>query len=261
MKYIYTLILSLLFLGTSFAYTPPSVLTTYLESKVGIYQAQIDLWWQEAREKIVFKLVKRKNIAPSKNYRDLDPAMFLYVVEYLIQNIKKSSQPLTRDDFAASYQWFEIVQYPEQIIATVMNDWSRGQTEDDSFQNLAWYIFGDNTTGAEIAMTSPVTRTAIDENTYETAFIMPSGWTMDSLPTPNNSRVWIRTIPSSLKAVKKFSGRVSKSVVDTQWAIFQEDLLSQWITRYGRPTLSQYDGPRVRGDARRNELWVELNNN
>ena len=260
MKYIYTLVLSLLFVGTSFAYTPPSILTNYLDTKVRAYESQIAISWEETREKILFKLQTLQAIAPSNNYRDIDQEIFIYIIQYLVQNLEREvPQFLTRDDFAATYDWFDIVQYPEQIIATVINDWSWGQTDDDSFQNLAGFIFGDNTTGAEIAMTSPVTRVAIDDSRYETAFIMPSGWTMESLPTPNNDRITIKTIPSSLKAVKKFSGRVSKSVVDTQWAQFQEQMKSQWVTRYGRPTLSQYDGPRVSGNARRNELWVELN--
>ena len=73
-------------------------------------------------------------------------------------------------------------------------------------------------------MTSPVTRTQIDPYSYETAFIMPDGWTLESLPSPNNGRVIIKTIPGSLKAVRRFSGRVTKETVDTQWITFQKDL-------------------------------------
>lgn len=261
MKYIYIFLLSFLLFGTtSAAYAPPSILTSFLDTKITAYETQIAIWWEERRDEILFKLQTLQAAAPSSNYRNIDQGTFIYIMDYLVQNIEKKPVPLlTREDFAATYIWFDIVAYPEKIIATVINEWSWGQTDDDSFQNLAGFIFGDNTSGAEIAMTSPVIRTWIDEYSYETAFIMPSGWTLESLPTPNNDRVTIKTIPASLKAVKKFSGRVSKDVADKQWSFFQEDMKSQWVTRYWRPTLSQYDGPRVSGNERRNELRVDLN--
>jgi hypothetical protein len=54
-------------------------------------------------------------------------------------------------------------------------------------------------------MTSPVTREKISDVSYETAFIMPSEWTMETLPEPNNEKVSIKQLASSLRAVWRFS--------------------------------------------------------
>lgn len=260
MKHLFFLFIWLCITNVSYAYTPSDVLEQFLETKVEKYELMIDIQWETMRTKLVSALQQILDIAPDKNYRNIEQEKFVFIISFLRNRIEENDKKtLTVDDFPGSYEGFVIVQYPDQIVATVRNTWPFGQTNDDSFQNLAGFIFGDNTSSTEIAMTSPVTRTQLDETTYETAFIMPSGWTMDSLPIPNNERITIKTIPWSLKAVRKFSGRVSKDVVDTQRELFQNDLVSQWVERYGLPTLSQYDGPRVAGSSRRNELWVELN--
>jgi len=259
MKIFLSLIVWLLSVSISYAYTPSEAMQGFLEQKITSYEVIIDMQWESMRDKFITAMEKILGQAPAKNYRDIDQDKFIYIISYLSDALKKNrSTTLTLADFPNSYDGFEIVQYPSQIVATVRNTGPFGQTNDDSFQNLAGFIFGDNSSGTEIAMTSPVTRTQLDEYTYESAFIMPDGWTLSSLPTPNNDRISIKTIPWSLKAVKRFSGRVTKDVVDTQRAVFQEELTSQWITRYGLPTLSQYDWPRVSAGSRRNELWVEL---
>jgi hypothetical protein len=54
-------------------------------------------------------------------------------------------------------------------------------------------------------MTSPVTRYKTSDVSYETAFIMPPKRTLENLPEPNNDRVSIKKIASSLQAVWRFS--------------------------------------------------------
>ena len=66
------------------------------------------------------------------------------------------------------------------------------------FRTIADYIFGSNTHGKvpmtapvtqqgseKIAMTAPVTQQG-DGNTWRVRFIMPSSYTMEALPKPNN---------------------------------------------------------------------------
>lgn len=259
MKYFFFLVFWVCALSISFAYTPSETLEHFLEEKVKSYEVIIDMQWETMCERLLSALEEIQEKGPSNNYRNIEQEKFSYIISFLINNLRKTSKILTLDDFPGTYDGFEIVQYPSQIVATVHNTWPFGQTNDDSFQNLAGFIFWDNASGTEIAMTSPVTRTQLDDTTYETAFIMPDSWTLASLPTPNNERVTIKTLPWSLKAVKRFSWRVTKDIVDTQRALFQEDLIAAEITRYGLPTLSQYDWPRVAASSRRNELWVELN--
>lgn len=253
----------LVFIWHIFAFTPSDSLISFLDSKSDMYEQRIQEQWEEVRVKLLWALDQIIKLAPSKDFRWIQEDRFTFIIWYLRDSMQKEEaiKVLTREDFAETYEWFEIVDYPETIVATVVNNWPLGQTNDDSFDNLADYIFWNNSGRQEIAMTSPVTRTQVNESTYETAFIMPSWWTVDSLPSPNNDRITIKTIPWSLKAVKRFSWRVNKEKVDNERAAFQEDLIAQWINRYWLPTLSQYDWPRVSASNRRNELWVELNEN
>jgi len=259
-RYLIISLLSFALISTGYAYTPSDALESTLDLKIMGYEAMIQRTGESTRIKLLSILQEIIEIAPAKEYRNIEQEKFIFIISYLIDNIwSNGPKTLTRNDFWDTYNGFEIVKYPETIVATVRNTWPLGQTNDDSFQNLAGFIFGDNDSRSEIAMTSPVTRTQLDASSYETAFVMPTGWTMDTLPVPNNDRITIKTIPWSLKAVKRFGGRVSKDIVDQQRAEFQDDLKAKGIDRYGLPTLSQYDWPRVSAANRRNELWVELN--
>ncbi len=249
-----------LWISTSFAFTPSQGLQNFLEQKASSYEQAILDQGEPVRTKLLNAFEQIERLAPSNNYRSLEKERFGYIIWFLKERVKTAWPSIvTLADFPLLYRWFEIVQYPEQIVATVRNTGPFWQTNDDSFQNLAWFIFGDNESNTEIAMTSPVTRTQLDQNSYESAFIMPSWWTMNTLPVPNNERITIKTIPSSLKAVKRFSWWATKQAVDTQRETFQQELSAQWVTRYGLPTLWQYDWPRVAGSSRRNELSVQLN--
>lgn len=167
--------------------------------------------------------------------------------------------PLSLEDFDEDYENIDIVMVPEQIVATVTNEWSLWQRSDDAFEYLAGFIFGDNDARDQIAMTSPVTRSKTSDFSYETAFIMPSKRTLENLPEPNNERVSIKSIPSSLQAVWRFSWYVNQERTDVQWKAFQQALENEWIVWYGMPTLAQYDGPWVAASRRTNELRVSLN--
>jgi len=182
-----------------------------------------------------------------------------YIISYLIEKVEQWPRLLTINDFPRQYENIDIVQLPEQIVATVKNNWTLGQQNDDAFEYLAWFIFGDNSNADKIAMTSPVTREQLTESSYETAFIMPQWRTLENLPEPTNDRVTIKKIPWSLQAVWRFSWWTSEKIVDQQQALFIRELEKEGITWWGLPTLAQYSWPRVRPSSRRNELWVSLN--
>lgn len=252
MKYILSILALLLCSTSAYAYTPSDELTSLLDTKITELEILIIRQWKPFREKVISALdTISKQVSTDKA---------TYIVNYLLTWIQKNAKKmLTREDFAESYDWFEIVQLPDQILAIVRNEWPLGQNNDDAFEYLSSYIFGNNSDRAEIAMTSPVMRMPLDTSSYETAFIMPGQWTMQTLPQPNTNRITLKQVPGSLKAVKRFSGWTSESVVDAQRAEFQEQLSEVGIVRYGLPTLSLYDGPWVPASRRRNELWVELN--
>ena len=77
----------------------------------------------------------------------------------------------------------EVRQYSPMIVAEVQIKGQRKDAIGDGFRLLADYIFGNNITHKNIAMTAPVQQQKID-NTWRISFIMPSEYKMNTLPTP-----------------------------------------------------------------------------
>ena len=108
---------------------------------------------------------------------------------------------------------FELRQYHPLIVAEVLVDGDLDEASSKGFRLIADYIFGNNraNTGAnaKIAMTAPVTVEPIDNKIAMTApvtlqpksgkwqvrFVMPSQYTLSTLPVPNNTQVKLREVP------------------------------------------------------------------
>ncbi|MFT7460831.1 MAG: hypothetical protein ACI909_003521, partial [Planctomycetota bacterium] len=99
----------------------------------------------------------------------------------------------------------EIREYSPMIIAEVEVSGEREKSIGDGFRLLADYIFGNNTVSQDIAMTAPVQQQAnekiamtapvqqqISGDVWLVNFVMPSEYTMETLPKPNNERVIIK---------------------------------------------------------------------
>src|SRR6476660_4687821 len=120
----------------------------------------------------------------------------------------------------------EIRNYGPRIAeTTVFGDEDKALS--DGFRRLAGYIFGGNhgnakiamtapvarQSGQKIAMTAPVSKTSSADGGSVVRFFMPAGWTMDTLPEPNDDEVGLVTVPDETVAVLRFTGdRVSAAV-------------------------------------------------
>lgn len=109
---------------------------------------------------------------------------------------------------SSAAQNIELRRYAPMIIAQVTVEGAREQAIGDGFRLLADYIFGNNTVSQEIAMTAPVQQQASEKiamtapvqqqaegNAWTVSFVMPSDYTMETLPKPNNERVTLKQIP------------------------------------------------------------------
>jgi hypothetical protein len=99
----------------------------------------------------------------------------------------------------------EIRQYEDAVFSSVMlNDSTYAGGSSKGFRILASYIFGGNDKGQSIAMTSPVVMEMGKE--MKMSFMVPAGMNMDSLPKPNDGRVYQEKVPGSKMAVVRFGG-------------------------------------------------------
>ena len=108
-----------------------------------------------------------------------------------------------------------------------------------------------------IAMTAPVMATA-EGDSQTISFGMPRSYTLETLPTPNDSRVKIVMIPAKKYAVLQFSWYRS----DARVKQMQEKLLSL-LTRdgevaQGSTAYAGYNAPWTPPWMTRNEVLVEI---
>jgi hypothetical protein len=111
------------------------------------------------------------------------------------------------------------------------------------FNVLAGYIFGNNVSKQKIEMTSPVQASQSDkiamttpvivtgESSFTVAFIMPSAYTLETLPQPKDSRVHFTLIPARSLAAIRFSGFFRQDTIQKN-----KQRLSQWLEEQGIET-------------------------
>jgi hypothetical protein len=159
----------------------------------------------------------------------------------------------------------EIRKYPGVILASTIN-----ASEDNSaFMIIADYIFGNNRSSKKISMTAPVITsekismtapviTSNKENKLKMSFIMPSEYTLKTLPKPASSKVKIETLSSRKLAVLRFTGFTPKSKVTKLQNKLISTLKENKIKIKSEPFLMRYNSPWSIPFLRRNEVAVEI---
>jgi hypothetical protein len=158
------------------------------------------------------------------------------------------------------------------VVAEVSVTGDQKEAASKGFRLLAAYIFGANQrrqtlpgpaatvqqdTSEKIPMTAPVVQTE-DGGKWVVRFNMPHGYSLDSLPEPNDARVHLSVLPPARFAVIRFSGLAYPDDVRTKTAE-----LSAWIEQHhlvaaGRPELAQYNPPWTLWFLRRNEILIQI---
>ncbi|MEZ7501054.1 heme-binding protein [Psychrobacter sp. Arc29] len=176
---------------------------------------------------------------------------------------------------------FELRRYDEQLIAQTWVSGDQRAASRAGFKILADYIFGNNTapTGgsSKISMTAPVTmqpdngksdsesqKIAMtapvsmqqDDGKWRVQFTMPSKYTMETLPKPNNPEVEIIEVPAQNYGVIKFSGFTGSDKVDRKTQELRNWMQSKNLTPTGDPELARYDEPWTLPFLRRNEVMI-----
>ena len=168
----------------------------------------------------------------------------------------------------------EIREYAAMIVAEVEVSGSQTSASNRGFRPLANYIFGGNTPrqeiamtapvtaapsqGQEIAMTAPVTAEAGADGRWTVAFVMPSQWTMETLPEPVDPNVTLREVAPKRVAVIAFNGGRNERRFAAREAQLMAYVQERGLTPAGAPTYAYYSPPWIPPPLRRNEIWVEL---
>jgi hypothetical protein len=167
---------------------------------------------------------------------------------------------------------FEIRDYQAAVVAEVTVTGDQREATSKGFRLLAGYIFGGNrrhqsiamTTpvaqeraGQKIAMTAPVTQTQAD-GAWVVRFTMPSAYSLETLPEPNDLRVHLRVVSPTRFAVDRFSGLADKTSIDAKTAGLEGFLRTHGLHAIGPASLAQYNPPWTLWFMRRNEVMIPV---
>ena len=150
---------------------------------------------------------------------------------------------------------FEIRFYPSAILATVYSDAKTyRELAYPGFSKLAGYIFGGNETDTKISMTSPV---HMDMNEASMSFVMPSAWTEESLPAPDDPAVKLERTDDVYVAAIRFGGYASDRDIVKYSEKLKSLLREKGIGWYGNFRYLGYNPP-FQPFGRRNEIIVNV---
>ena len=166
----------------------------------------------------------------------------------------------------------ELRRYGPRIAAetTVAADEERARSI--GFRRLAGYIFGANhrdekiamtapvsqESGDRIAMTAPVAQVRDSENRSAIRFFMPSKWTMDTLPKPDDDHVNLVEVPAETYAVLRFTGDRSPAAVAARTDELRKFLGDNDVDAVGEPVAWFFDPPWTLPFRRRNEIAIPV---
>lgn len=172
---------------------------------------------------------------------------------------------------------YEIREYPAHIVAQTTVSGDYGESMGSGFTIVAGYIFGGNTKKENIAMTAPVVaQTGEQQKTSESipmtapvvattegdsqtiSFGMPRSYTLETLPTPDDSRVKIVMIPAKKYAVMRFSWYRSDARIKSMQEALRRALARDGVATSGSIAYAGYNAPWTPPWMTRNEVLVEL---
>lgn len=163
----------------------------------------------------------------------------------------------------------EIRRYPQTIVAqTIVTASDRQSAARKGFMSLAGYIFGQNESGDKIAMTAPVTTSPVTpeatttqktvDGKYTVQFVMPSKWTMETLPIPANPHVTLKALPLRYVVATGMVGRRTLEQIAAMEAKISAFVSKRKLMTTGGFISAGYDGPSKAEEKRRWEVMQEV---
>jgi hypothetical protein len=192
---------------------------------------------------------------------------------------------------------FEIRKYEDYVLAQVDVNADYKRAMSMGFSILAGYIFGGNTKKTKIPMTTPVTGINIHksenipmtvpvteekiketqkaeaekipmtvpvteenrgEEIYRISFTMPSKYTIETLPEPDDKRIKFKEEKNQQMVVLRFSGRAKEDLSQDKIEELKQWLSDNSLEPKSNFIVAQYNHPAIPGFLRRNEIIVKI---
>ena len=183
------------------------------------------------------------------------------------QGVKEPKYRVAREAGAS-----EIREYDPVIVARtqIAGDYKQGSNA--GFRRLADYIFGNNQKQQKVEMTAPVIQEQKSEKIAMTApvlqqpaadgwqmeFVMPEGYTLETLPKPVDPLIELAEVPARKVAVLRYRGRLTEANIKTKTAELEAWIKENNLTAKAAPQSAGYDPPWTIPMFRRNEVLVEI---
>lgn len=167
---------------------------------------------------------------------------------------------------------FEVRAYAQHILAETIVDGNLEEAGNQAFGRLFRYISGANRTHNKVAMTAPVAQQRAGEKIAMTApvgqqraqdkwavsFMMPAGYTLETLPVPEDPQVKLRLVPARRMAAVRYSGFWSEKNYLKHKQELEAWIHKQGLSVKGEPVWARYNPPFTLWFLRRNEILIEV---
>lgn len=152
----------------------------------------------------------------------------------------------------------ELRSYQPHLLAEVTVRGERSRAISTGFRTLAGYIFGGNVQDEKVAMTVPVSQTLADEGLWTVRFMMPSDYTLETLPQAQDPAIRFVTTSPEDQLVIQFSGRSTDAVLIEKTEELRRFAAKEGLQIAGEPRYYFYDDPFSLPWNRRNEVAFVL---
>jgi effector-binding domain-containing protein len=162
---------------------------------------------------------------------------------------------------------YEIREYGDRLAVEI-----EYSNEDSGFRYLFNYISGENKNSEKVKMTVPVTQsvkinmtTPVTQSTkggkMKMQFFLPSKFTLENAPQPNNERVNLIIIKGGVYAVISYSGRLTNRNYSKHYKKIINHLNKDNIDFIEPAIRATFNGPFTLPIFRRNEIMIKIKYN
>ncbi|MFT7507537.1 MAG: hypothetical protein ACI92I_000697 [Acidimicrobiales bacterium] len=168
---------------------------------------------------------------------------------------------------------YDIREYEPYIIAETDVTGNYEEASSNGFRIIGDYIFGNNTSRSSIAMTAPVLESKSSEKIAMTvpvidtkkdagsrtiSFVLPSEYTLETLPMPNNPQVTITQVDSRKVAVLSFTWYPTAKRVENKKKELLALIEKDGLEVDGEIQVARYNPPLSMPLVLRNEIIIPV---